>query len=146
MGWTPDGKSILFMSPRTAYSRFSEMFSVPAEGGVEERLPLREGYEGQVFLVLLLRRTTEHRCVHAGLLLPTEAMRNGDMSGLIYSPNIQQVVYDPWSTDTTTWARQPFAYGGKLNAYCRSNSRWAAIRLVRRTPRCSIRRRPARIP
>lgn len=44
MGWTPDGKRILFSSPRTAYSVFSEMFSVPAEGGVEERLPLPTGF------------------------------------------------------------------------------------------------------
>ncbi len=44
MGWTPDGKHILFSSPRTAYSRFAEMFSVPVEGGVEEKLPFPSGY------------------------------------------------------------------------------------------------------
>jgi len=44
LGWTPDGKRIIFSSPRTAYSRFSEMFTVPAEGGVEEKLPLPNGY------------------------------------------------------------------------------------------------------
>jgi tricorn protease len=43
MGWTPDGKRILFSSTRTAYSRFDEMFSVPAEGGVEEKLPFPTG-------------------------------------------------------------------------------------------------------
>jgi tricorn protease len=48
MGWTPDGKRILFTSPRTAYSRFSEMFSVPADGGVEEKLPLPTGYEASM--------------------------------------------------------------------------------------------------
>src|SRR5436305_13008975 len=36
LGWTPDGKSIIFSSTRTANSRFTEMFTVPAEGGVEE--------------------------------------------------------------------------------------------------------------
>src|SRR6266487_1520455 len=35
LGWTPDGKRILFSSSRTAYSAFVEMFTVPAEGGVE---------------------------------------------------------------------------------------------------------------
>jgi tricorn protease len=40
LGWTPDGKRIIFSSPRTAYSRFAEMFTIPAEGGVEEKLPL----------------------------------------------------------------------------------------------------------
>src|SRR6185369_11143438 len=32
MGWTPDSKRVIFTSPRTAYSRFSEMFSVSADG------------------------------------------------------------------------------------------------------------------
>jgi tricorn protease len=48
LGWTPDGQRILFTSPRTAYSRFSEMFSVSAEGGVEEKVPLPTGYEASM--------------------------------------------------------------------------------------------------
>jgi tricorn protease len=44
IGWTPDGTRILFTSARTAYSRFDEMFSVPADGGVEEKLPFPSGY------------------------------------------------------------------------------------------------------
>ena len=43
LGWTPDGKKILFTSTRTAYSRYGEMFTVPADGGVEEKLPLPSG-------------------------------------------------------------------------------------------------------
>ena len=42
-------------------------------------------------------------------------MRNGDFSGAIDSLGRRLTVYDPWSTDTTTRARQPFAYGGKVN-------------------------------
>ena len=34
--------------PRTAYSRFGEMFTVPAEGGVEEKLPFPTGYEASM--------------------------------------------------------------------------------------------------
>jgi tricorn protease len=48
LGWTPDGKRILFSSPRTSYSRFAEMFTVPVEGGVEEKLPLPTGYEASI--------------------------------------------------------------------------------------------------
>jgi len=48
LGWTPDGKSVIFSSPRTAYSRFSEMFTVPVEGGVEEKLPFPCGYEASM--------------------------------------------------------------------------------------------------
>ena len=45
VGWTPDGKKIIFTSPRTAYSRFAELYTVPVDGGVEEKLPLPTGYE-----------------------------------------------------------------------------------------------------
>jgi hypothetical protein len=47
--------------------------------------------------------------------VPTAAMRNGDFSGLTDSQGRLQVLYDPWSTDTKTGARTPFAYGGKAN-------------------------------
>jgi tricorn protease len=46
LGWTPDGKKILFTSGRTSYSRFSKLFTVSPEGGLEEELPLPIGYEG----------------------------------------------------------------------------------------------------
>ncbi|MGZ7046410.1 MAG: S41 family peptidase, partial [Candidatus Aminicenantales bacterium] len=45
LGWTPDGKRILFTSGRNAYSRFSELFTVGLDGGLEEKLPLPIGYE-----------------------------------------------------------------------------------------------------
>ncbi len=48
LGWTPDGKQILFSSSRTAYSRFSEVFTVPVDGGVEAKLPLPSGYEASM--------------------------------------------------------------------------------------------------
>ena len=32
VGWTPDGKSVIFRSPRTSYARFLRLFSVPAAG------------------------------------------------------------------------------------------------------------------
>jgi hypothetical protein len=50
-----------------------------------------------------------------GFAVPTAAMRNGDMRGLIYSPNIQQNVYNPWTTDPVTWQREQFSYNGQLN-------------------------------
>jgi tricorn protease len=45
IGWSPDGKNVLFSSPRTAYSSFNEMFTVPTDGGFEQRLPLPRGFE-----------------------------------------------------------------------------------------------------
>ncbi len=46
LGWTPDGRKILFTSDRTSYSRFSRLFTVSMDGGLEEELPLPMGYEG----------------------------------------------------------------------------------------------------
>jgi tricorn protease len=38
-GFTPDGKSVLFTSPRSVYTnRYTQLFTVPVEGGVEQRL------------------------------------------------------------------------------------------------------------
>lgn len=43
-----------------------------------------------------------------GFPVPTEAMRNGDMSGISDANGIHSTIYDPYSTDTNTWARTPF--------------------------------------
>ena len=49
--------------------------------------------------------------------VPTQAMRNGDFSGLVDSAGTLQTVYDPLTTGTgPNYLRQPFNYGGKLNA------------------------------
>jgi len=50
-----------------------------------------------------------------GYSVPTLAMRNGDFSELKDSQGRLLTLYDPWTTDPKTWARQPFSYGGKLN-------------------------------
>jgi tricorn protease len=46
VGWTPDGKRILFRSSRESASRYTQLFSVPAEGGPATRLPLPMAYQG----------------------------------------------------------------------------------------------------
>ena len=38
LGWTPDGKKILFTSNRTSFSRFSKLFTVSLDGGLEEEV------------------------------------------------------------------------------------------------------------
>jgi tricorn protease len=49
-GWTADGKSILFSSTRATWtpSGAPRFWTVPAEGGVEEPLPLPRGYQGKI--------------------------------------------------------------------------------------------------
>ncbi|SPF55010.1 conserved exported hypothetical protein [Candidatus Sulfopaludibacter sp. SbA4] len=46
VGWTPDGKQVLFSSGRSSYSNFSRLFTVPAEGGFETQLPLDRAVTG----------------------------------------------------------------------------------------------------
>jgi hypothetical protein len=40
--------------------------------------------------------------------LPTQAMREGNLAGLQAAGGQAITIYDPWSTDTTTWNRVPF--------------------------------------
>ena len=45
-GFTPDGKGILFSSPRHVYStRYSQLFTVPLTGGMPTQLPIPWGFE-----------------------------------------------------------------------------------------------------
>jgi tricorn protease len=45
IGWTPDGKKVLFRSTRSSYSRFEKLFTVSVEGGYPSELPLPMGVE-----------------------------------------------------------------------------------------------------
>ncbi len=47
--------------------------------------------------------------------VPTEAMRAGDFRGLVDSQGRQILLYDPYTTDSRTWARQPLTYAGQAN-------------------------------
>ncbi|HEY1892236.1 MAG TPA: PDZ domain-containing protein [Steroidobacteraceae bacterium] len=46
LGWTPDGKSVLFASKRYSYSDPNQLFTVPATGGFPTELPLPSGEMG----------------------------------------------------------------------------------------------------
>ncbi len=46
VGWTNDGRSILFRTTRGSYSRFERLYTVPATGGFPTPLPLPMGVEG----------------------------------------------------------------------------------------------------
>ena len=46
VGWTRDGKNVLFHSNRDSYSRFSQLFTIPREGGFPTALPLPIAVEG----------------------------------------------------------------------------------------------------
>ena len=45
LGWTPDGKQVLFRSPRNSYSGFNRLFTMPVEGGFPTEIALPMGQE-----------------------------------------------------------------------------------------------------
>ncbi len=47
VGWTPNGKNILFRSNRESVSRYAQLYTVPATGGIAKVLPLPMAYQGQ---------------------------------------------------------------------------------------------------
>jgi tricorn protease len=46
VGWTPDGKNILFRSTRSSYHHFDRLFTIPVSGGLPRELPLPMAEEG----------------------------------------------------------------------------------------------------
>src|SRR5262249_49691273 len=45
-GWTPDGKAVLFSSPRAVFTdRYTQLFTVPVAGGMPTQLPIPNGVE-----------------------------------------------------------------------------------------------------
>lgn len=48
VGWTPDGKSVIFRSPRTSYAGFFKLFSVPVHGGQPSELSLPMAENGSL--------------------------------------------------------------------------------------------------
>ena len=49
LGFTPDGKSVLFSSGREVYTgRYTQLFTVPVEGGFPTRLPIPNASKAQV--------------------------------------------------------------------------------------------------
>ncbi|HEX8765568.1 MAG TPA: PDZ domain-containing protein [Candidatus Acidoferrum sp.] len=46
VGWTRDGKRVLFISDREAYADFTRLYTVPVEGGWPEALPMWRALDG----------------------------------------------------------------------------------------------------
>jgi tricorn protease len=46
VGWSPDGKHIVFRSNRQSVSRYTQLYTIPAKGGIATPLPLPMAYQG----------------------------------------------------------------------------------------------------
>ncbi len=48
-GWTPDGKEVLFSSPRHVFTRrYTQLFTVPVTGGMPTQLPIPNGVQAAI--------------------------------------------------------------------------------------------------
>jgi tricorn protease len=49
-GWTPDGKSVLFASPRASWAPTAapRFWTVSVDGGVETAMPMPRAYQGKL--------------------------------------------------------------------------------------------------
>src|SRR5437016_9739643 len=50
VGWTADGKRVLFYSGREAYADFDRLYTVPVDGGPADVLPMWRGGEALLYL------------------------------------------------------------------------------------------------
>lgn len=73
-----------------------------------------------------------------GYSVPTEAMRRGDFSSLADAQGRRINLYDPWSTNTVTWSRQPFSHGGRLNVIDPARLSPVAMYLFEYAPRPNV--------
>jgi hypothetical protein len=80
-------------------------------------LPTLYNGKDRTFWFVTAEALIQRQSATQGYRVPTEAMRKGDMSGLIDAQGRLYVIYDPWTTNPVPgdWSRQPFTYGGQLN-------------------------------
>jgi len=77
VGWSPDGKQILFRSDRQANSRYTQLYEVPAAGGFAKAFAAADGVRGTD-----LERRRGHSVLSAGTFVPvltTTGMLRGEI-------------------------------------------------------------------
>jgi tricorn protease len=107
--WTPDSKSIVFLSRRTAWnSWYGRLFSVPVDGGLAQALPLDRGglmtYSPDGKSIAYNRIFTNFR---------TWKRYNGGLGQDVYTYNFDSKKLDritPWMGKNTS----PMWYGGRI--------------------------------
>ena len=72
------------------------------------RIPKLYDGKNKSFFFFAYERFSLRQASNELVTVPTVAMRNGDFSGLINGAGIQQVLYDPNTTDSATLQRTPF--------------------------------------
>ena len=105
-----------------------------ASGGGPVFIPRVYNGKNRTFFFVAWEARNQNSPTTQSYRVPTAAMRNGDFSGLRDAQGRLITLYDPWSTSTSTWARQPFAFGGKLNVIDPTRQSPLAKQLLTITP------------
>jgi len=86
-GWTPDGKKVLFRSPREAYADFDRLYTVPLEGGAAQALPMWRGEDAsfspdgtRLAYVPSMRWQTSWKRYRGGQTTPVYLIKLSDLS------------------------------------------------------------------
>jgi tricorn protease len=86
VGWTPDGKKILFTSGREAYADFDRLYTIAVEGGVPEVLPMWRGEAAsyspdaaRIAYVPNLKWQVAWKRYHGGQTTPVYLLRLSDL-------------------------------------------------------------------
>lgn len=103
VGWTPDGKKILFRSPREAYADFDRLYTVAIEGGVPEALPMWRGEDAwfspdgtRIAYVPNLKWQTSWKRYKGGQTTPIYIAKLSDLS-------IEKVTRENSNDDNPVW-------------------------------------------
>jgi hypothetical protein len=84
-------------------------------GGGPVYLPKVYNGKNKTFWFAGFEGTRLRRATSRLFAVPTDAMRNGDFSDLKDAQGRLMTLYDPNTTNPTTYERQPFNFGGRLN-------------------------------
>jgi len=71
-------------------------------------LPKLYSGKNRTFFFFAYEATRNSQATTISTTVPTLAMRQGDFSGLRDSTGRAITIYDPWTTDSKTWQRQPY--------------------------------------
>ncbi|HEX4545262.1 MAG TPA: PDZ domain-containing protein [Candidatus Acidoferrum sp.] len=107
VGWTADGKRVLFYSAREAYADFNRLYTVPAEGGPADVLPMWRAEDGwfspdgtRIAYVPNLKWQTSWKRYRGGQTTPIYIVRLSDL-GLEKVPHENSNDSQPvWYGDT----------------------------------------------
>ncbi|MBZ5639056.1 MAG: PDZ domain-containing protein [Acidobacteriia bacterium] len=107
IGWTPDGKRILFGSGREAYADFTRLYTIPVEGGWPQALPMWRAFAGsyspdgsRLAYVPTFQWQAAWKRYRGGQTTPIHVVRLGDLSLETIPRENSNDAFPTWVGDT----------------------------------------------